>query len=94
MELNELFKIMKEKGYHYFSGNSNSTSNCFGLDFSTGYNGRGKAVFFVIKEATCDLEIFTNNAKPQTLLNLTYKQTLKTIKNIPNETNTNQTARL
>lgn len=43
MNLNKIFAIMSQKGFHYLSGHSNSTGY-WRYIFSTGHDGRGDTI--------------------------------------------------
>jgi len=60
IDLTLIFKLFKEKGYHYCDTTTNPVNNNLFLDFSTGYNGRGKWAELRLgdKENDNDIEYF------------------------------------
>lgn len=55
MTLHGLFSKMREKGFHYFEGNTNSTDESIYLYFSTGHNGRGNTVELAVNPDSYDV---------------------------------------
>lgn len=49
MDYNWLHATMNQKGYHYFSGNTNSKGE-ISFDFSSLYNGKGDSFMFILNE--------------------------------------------
>ena len=64
MTLKGLFNKMQEKGYHYFSGNTNSTDDSIYLYFSTGYNGRGNSIELAVNPLdSYDVTFYTDGER-------------------------------
>ncbi len=52
MTLLGLFEKMKEKGYHYFEGKTNSRDESIYVEFSTLHSGRGDSVELAVNYPT------------------------------------------
>jgi len=50
MDYKWLFTTMNQKGYHYFSGNTNSKGE-ISFDFSALHNGKGDSIMFILNES-------------------------------------------
>jgi hypothetical protein len=61
MNLNALFTLMKQKGFYYFSGLTNTRENNLYLRFSTLYDEKGDVVEFRIGDNNNDLQYWIND---------------------------------
>jgi len=66
MDLMSIHSLMREKGFHYISGNTNDSSSLLSLEFTTGYNGRGNAIEINIEDANnAEINLWLGDEKVQ-----------------------------
>lgn len=82
MDLNKLYQIMREKGYHYCMTFTNGLNNNISLSFSTGFNGRGNSIEVTIGEQINQLLSYIDKSK-QLLKDVSDDDIFSFLKEIP-----------
>ena len=82
MDLNALFSIISQKGYHHFDGRTNSTNDNLYLDFSTGYNGRGNFITLRLNSDDNDIDYRTDNIERTSLKNISDSELFTILKDL------------
>lgn len=83
INLNELFLLLKTKGYNYLD--ANLSGDYYEFSFSTGYRGRGKAVEIqMYHNGFIDIAFFNNDDTNSQHKNKTSKQIIDLINKLPN----------